>query len=127
MAKKSNISVEEYLKNFPADIREISNGLRDLIKEIIPNNIEAVYTGWKLIGFRAVEGKKSYYFCFIAPFNDKVKLGFEYGNLMGKSRLLISGGSQIKYVEIKNIKEIDEEKIGRFISKASVLAVEKHI
>ncbi|RPJ24295.1 MAG: hypothetical protein EHM33_18300 [Chloroflexi bacterium] len=60
-------SPEEFLSNFPPAMQRLANELRTLVKETVPNTNEAVYTGWKLIGYRAREGRHDAYFCFIAP------------------------------------------------------------
>src|SRR5215207_527676 len=73
---------EQFLAPFPHEIRALADQLRQLIKQAILNTIEAVYPGWKLIGYREQDGKRSRYFCFVAPFEDRVMLGFEYGVLM---------------------------------------------
>jgi hypothetical protein len=49
------------------------------VKETVPNGKEAVYTGWKLIGYRVKVGKRDAYSCLIAPFDQRVVPGFEDG------------------------------------------------
>jgi hypothetical protein len=57
---------DEFLSMFPPDVQARANELRALVKETIPHVTEAVYTGWKLIGYRVKKGKRSAYFCLIA-------------------------------------------------------------
>jgi PAS domain S-box-containing protein len=78
-ARRPAPSPEAFFAAFPPNIRAIAEDLRSLVKETVPSVIEAVYPGWRLIGYRVVIGKRSAYFGFIAPFEDKVFLGFEYG------------------------------------------------
>ncbi len=75
-------TVKEFLSPFPPNIRVIAEHLRKLIKQAVPDVSEAVYLGWKLIGYRVKSGKDDCYFGFIAPFKDRIELGFEYGFLL---------------------------------------------
>jgi hypothetical protein len=127
MMKKEEIAVEEYLEKFPTEIKIIANKLRDIILDTIPNINEAVYTGWKLIGYKIIKGNKSFYFCFIAPFDNKVNLGFEYGYKMTENILLKSAGKQVKYVEFEALSQINIQEIQQLIGEAAMLAVEKSL
>jgi hypothetical protein len=49
---------DEFLSAFPSEIQALANQLRGLVKETIPSVREAVYTGWKLIGYRVKKGKR---------------------------------------------------------------------
>jgi hypothetical protein len=73
------LSPDEFLAPFPQPIQALAQELRTLVKCAVPNNVERVYPGWRLIGYCAVSGRKTYYFCFVAPLLDHVRLGFEYG------------------------------------------------
>ena len=42
---------EQFLSGFPPEIAPLSNHLRGLIRRAVPDPIEAVYPGWKLIGY----------------------------------------------------------------------------
>ena len=50
-------SPEEFLPTFPPEMQTLANDLRALVKETVPNVKEAVYTGWKLIGYRVKKSK----------------------------------------------------------------------
>ena len=65
-------SPEEFLAAFPPDVQMLANELRVLVKETVPKITEAVYPGWKLIGYRVKQGRGSAYFCFIAPFENRI-------------------------------------------------------
>jgi hypothetical protein len=78
MPRPAKPSPEEFLYAFSPDVQALANELRALVKETIPNVKEAVYTGWKLISYRVKKGKWDAYFCFIAPFENRVMLGFEF-------------------------------------------------
>ena len=57
---------EQFLSGFPPEIAALSNHLRGLIRRAVPDPIEAVYPGWKLIGYRVRDGARDRYFGYIA-------------------------------------------------------------
>lgn len=66
---------EPFLRTDPEPIARLGERLREVVKGAVPGALEAVYTGWRLIGYRRPERAGSRYFCFIAPFEDRVALG----------------------------------------------------
>jgi len=84
---------------------------------------EAVYTGWRLIGYRLRDGRRSRYFCYIAPFEARVTLGFEYGVLLSNDAGLLEGtGTQVRYVTIRELDDIREQELTTLIAEAAAMA-----
>lgn len=119
-------SVEKYLEQFPPHVRQCAEELRLLISDVIPNHIERVYKGWKLIGYRVKNGSKSFYFAFIYPTDEKVALGFEYGVLLHDPDKLLSGtGNQVRQIVFQKKNEIKKKQIVPLILEAAAIATEK--
>jgi hypothetical protein len=119
-------SPEEFLSTFPSEIQELANELRSLVKETIPNVKEAVYTGWKLIGYRVKKGRRDAYFCFIAPFPNRIMLGFEYGIQLFDPGLRLEGdGTQVRYLTVREKEDIERESFRAFIVEAAQIALQK--
>lgn len=117
---------EEFLSTFPPEIQELANELRVLIKETLPNVKEAVYTGWKLIGYRVKKGSRDAYFCFIAPFPNRVMLGFEYGIQIFDPSLRLEGdGTQVRYLTVREKEDIERECFRVFIAEAAQIALQR--
>ena len=117
-------TVEQFLRRYPEDVREIVSALRTLIRKTIPDVREAVYPGWKLIGYRVVENKRDAYFCFIAPAEDRVFLGFEYGALLSDpDRLLMGDTKQVRHVVIVQKNDILPDKLSRLITEGAMTAL----
>ena len=117
---------DEFLATFPPEIQKLANELRALVKETIPNVKEAVYTGWKLIGYRVKKGRSDAYFCFIAPFENRVMLGFEYGIQLFDPTLRLEGeGTQVRYLTIREREDIEPEIFRAFIAEAAQIALER--
>src|SRR5262245_29854541 len=116
-------SPEQFLAAYPPAIQALADHLRALIKRTIPNVDEAVYVGWRLIGYRVREGRRSRYFCFVAPFEDRVALGFEYGVLLTNEAGLLEGsGSQVRYVTIRRTEDLHEEELAALVAEAAMAA-----
>ena len=112
-------SPEQFLATFPPEIRALANQLRSLVTRTVPEVDEAVYTGWCLIGYRV----RSRYFCFIAPFEDRVALGFEYGVLLANDAGLLEGtGTQVRHVTIRHVQDIREPDLAALIAEAAIVA-----
>jgi hypothetical protein len=117
---------DEFLAAFPPEVQKLANELRALVKETIPNVKEAVYTGWKLIGYRVKKGRTGAYFCFIAPFENRVMLGFEYGIQLFDPTLRLEGeGTQVRYLTIREQADIESEVFRAFIVEAAQIALER--
>ena len=117
---------EEFLSTFPPEMQELANELRSLVKEAIPNVREAVYTGWKLIGYRVKKGRSDAYFCFIAPFPNRIMLGFEYGIQLFDPELRLEGdGTQVRYLTVREKEDIDPESFRAFIAEAAQIALQR--
>ncbi len=117
---------EEFLSVFPPEIQRLANELRVLVKETVPNVKEAVYTGWQLIGYRVKKGRSDAYFCFIAPFENRVMLGFEYGVQLFDPNLWLEGdGTQVRYLTVREQEDIEPEVFRVFIAEAAQIALER--
>ena len=114
---------EQFLATFPTDIQLLAGHLRALIRRTVPNVDEAVYSGWQLIGYRVRDGGRSWYFCYIAPFENRVMLGFEYGVLLSNDAGLLEGtGTQVRYVTIREPEDIRDQELAALIAEAAAVA-----
>jgi len=117
---------DEFLSTFPPEIQELAAELRALVKETTPNVKEAVYTGWNLIGYRVKQGRRDAYFCFIAPFPNRIMLGFEYGIQLFDPELRLEGeGTQVRYLTIREKEDIEPEVFRTFIAEAAQIALQR--
>jgi hypothetical protein len=82
MAAPQSIPPDLFLSDYPPDIREIAERLRGVVHEAVPEAIERVRTGWRLIGYDVPVERRTRYFAFVAPELEHVHLGFEYGAWM---------------------------------------------
>ncbi|SRR6266508_5207063 len=86
-----SIPPDLFLVGYPAGIQAAAERLRAVVLEAVPNAIERVRTGWRLVGYDVPVGKRSRYFAFVAPEIEHVHLGFEYGVWMADPDRLLQG------------------------------------
>jgi hypothetical protein len=85
------IPPELLLEGYPPGIQSAAERLRAIVREAVPDAIERVRTGWRLIGYDVPVGKRSRYFAFVVPELEHVHLGFEYGIWMTDPYDLLRG------------------------------------
>jgi hypothetical protein len=85
------IPPEALLADFPDGIRKAAQTLRSIVRCAVPESIERVRGGWRLIGYEVPDGRHSRYFAYIAPEPIHVHLGFEYGAWMEDPDGLLEG------------------------------------
>jgi hypothetical protein len=82
---------EAFLASYPDGIRAAAETLRAIVRRAVPESVEAVRSGWRLIGYEVPAGRRSRYFAYIAPEPIHVHLGFEYGAWMEDPDKLLQG------------------------------------
>ena len=117
------IEIEEYIALYPPEIRALCEELRALIKEVVPGVQEALYRGWQLIGYRTPAASTNRYFCFIAPYGDRVRLGFEWGVLLAdEAGLLQDSGTQVRSLYLSDTADLQPHIITAYLVEAARVA-----
>jgi hypothetical protein len=79
-----------------------------------------------LIGNRVREGRRDAYFCFIAPFENRIMLGFEYGIQLFDPNLRLEGdGTQVRYLTMCEQDDIEPEVFRAFIAESAQIALQR--
>lgn len=105
------IPPEALLDDFPPPMQAIAHRLRAVIEIAVPDAIERVRPGWRLIGYDVPVAAKRVYFAYIAPEAEHVHLGFEWGVLMDDPRRLLRGAGitkQVRWLTFLAADEIDD-------------------
>jgi hypothetical protein len=120
------IPPELFLDGYAPDIRELAERLRGIVHQAVPEAIERVRTGWRLIGYDVPIGRRTRYFAFVAPEPEHVHLGFEYGAWMADPAGLLLGAhlklKKVRFVTYQPGDAIPADALVRYTREAADLA-----
>ena len=85
------IPPDAFLAAYPPGIREGANQLRAVVRQAVPDAIERVRPGWRLIGYEVPVGRRTRYFAWVAAEPKHVHLGFEFGIAMADPDRMLEG------------------------------------
>jgi hypothetical protein len=125
MSRVEGIPPEALLDDFPPPMQAIAHGLRQVVKTAIPDAMERVRPGWRLIGYDLPIRKNGVYFAYVAPENHHVHLGFEHGWAMADPHGLLQGEGitrQVRWLTFVDPDEIDVERCVELIHEAAAVA-----
>jgi hypothetical protein len=101
-----SIPPEAFLALYPEPMRRIAESLRGVVRRAVPDAIERVRPGWRLIGYDIPRSRgRSTYFCYVAPEPAHVHLGFEYGAFMSDPDGLLLGAGVTRRVRWVTLRE----------------------
>lgn len=126
MAERPPVPPDVFLSGYAPEIREIADRLRDIVGEAVPDAIERVRTGWRLIGYDIPVGRRTRYFAFVAPEPEHVHLGFEHGIWMADPDGILLGAHlnlrKVRYVTCLLGDPIPADLLVRYTREAAELA-----
>jgi hypothetical protein len=126
VAAKEPIPPDLFLSGYSPEIRDLAERLRSVVIQAVPEAVERVRTGWRLIGYDVPAGRRSRYFAFVAPEPEHVHLGFEYGVWMTDPDALLRGAhlklKKVRYVTYVPGDRIPIEALVRYAREAAALA-----
>jgi hypothetical protein len=121
------IPTELFLAGYPPGIRSIAERLCDVVMRAVPDAIERVRPGWRLIGFDVPVGTRTRYFAFVAPEVEHVHLGFEYGVWMADPHDLLRGAHldlrKVRFVTYEPGNPVPDGDLVQYTRDAAQLAV----
>jgi hypothetical protein len=117
---------ELFLADHPDEIRDLAEQLREVVREAVPEAIERVRSGWRLIGYDIRVGRRTRYFAFVAPEPEHVHLGFEHGVWMTDPDGILLGAHldlrKVRYVTYQPGDAIPTDVLVRYTRDAAELA-----
>lgn len=117
------IPPEVLLESYPDDIRAQAAILRAIVRRAVPDAIERVRGGWRLIGYEVPVGRRRRYFAYIAPEPIHIHLGFEYGAWMDDPERRLEGAHlrlrQVRYLTFRPGEPIPEAVCAALVREAA--------
>jgi hypothetical protein len=118
---------EALLAAYPPPMRAIAERLRAIVRRAVPDAVERVRPGWRLIGYDVPSGpRRLSYFCYVAPEVEHVHIGFEYGVFMSDpDRLLVGEGvtRKVRWLTFRSDDPIEERQLIELVREGARLAL----
>ena len=120
------IPPELFLSGYSPAIQDVADRLRAVVHRAVPDAVERVRTGWRLIGYDVSVGRRTRYFAFVAPELEHVHLGFEYGVWMTDPDALLLGAHlklrKVRYVTYRPGDRMPAATLVEYTREAATLA-----
>jgi len=117
---------ELLLEGYSPGIRASAERLRAVVRQAVPDAIERVRIGWRLIGYDVPVGKRTRYFAMVWPEPEHVHLGFEYGVWMDDPAGILRGAHlrlrKVRFVTYEPSEPIPESTLVDYTRQAARLA-----
>lgn len=116
------VTPEDLLAPYPPHLREVAEALRALVRSTVPEAIEKVREGWRLIGYDIPVRRGSRFFAWVWPEFEHVHIGFEHGVLMTDPDRVLRGAElrlkRVRYLTLTSTAEMEPERIAAFLRQA---------
>jgi hypothetical protein len=117
---------DAFLEPYPADIRAAAEVLRAVVKRAVPDAVERVRPGWRLIGYDLPVGRRSVYFAWVAPEPAHIHLGFQVGIFMADPDRILKGAhlrlKKVRYLTFRPGQPIPEPQLVELTLEAARIA-----
>ena len=118
---------EALLEAFAPGIVEAATILRTIVRRAVPDAIERVRPGWRLIGYDVPIGRTTRFFAYVAPEPIHVHLGFECGIWLADPDRMLEGAHlglrKVRYVTFGVGEAIPEVPLVALTREAAGLAI----
>ncbi len=115
-----------FLASYPDGIRTAADRLRAIVRRAVPEAIERVRPGWRLIGYDLPVGRRTAYFAYVAPEPIHVHLGFELGTFLTDRDRLLEGAHlglrKVRFVTYREGEPIPEAQLEVLTREAARIA-----
>lgn len=119
------IPPEALLEQCPPAMAALAHRLRDVVGQAVPDAVERVRPGWRLIGYDVPVGRRLAYFAWIMPERAHVHLGFPKGvRLVDPDRALEGEGitTAARWFTLIDPEQLDDARLRHFCRLAADLA-----
>lgn len=114
-------NIDEFLSKYEVAVINIANSIHNIIISTLPEIKVTLDIQAKMIAF-SYGNKYSQMICAIFPSKKAVKLSFNRGTTLQNFYPSLSGNAKItRYLEFKDLKDIDKSEIIQFLLKANEL------
>lgn len=120
MSSESEKAFNEVLAGFSPAVQTVAGEARALIYALLPPVVEVVWAKQKTIGYGTGPKKMSEHFCWLAPYNKHVVLGFNYGaELPDPTHILEGTGKLFRHVRLETVADVRQPAVEALIKVAT--------
>lgn len=120
MGASSRQKFEDMLSEFDPKVQALALEARALIHTVMPRVVEVVWERQRIAGYGTGPKKNTEHFCYIAPFNQHVNLGFNYGSELPDPEGLLEGsGKLFRHVRLTAAEDLERSGVRRLVEVAS--------
>jgi len=88
---------EVLLEDYPPAMAALAKGLREVVRRAVPEAVERVRPGWRVIGYDVpLGGRRTAFFAWIMPQREHVHLGFPKGVQLHDPDGMLQGEGEAK-------------------------------
>ena len=125
MAEADPVPPDLFLAGYPIEVQDLAEQLRAVVRDAVPEAIERVRVGWRIIGYDVPVGRKTRYFAFVAPEPKHVHIGWERGIWMADPDGILRGAhlklKRVRYVTYEPGDAIPTETLVAYTIEAAAL------
>ena len=120
MSKSDTSDLLEFLKPFPADVKETALWLREFVWDLYPNCNELIYDNYNALAFGwSPTDRLPHTFCSVAVLSKYVHFGFYWGSqIHDPEKMLLGKGNQYRYIIVKNRNDFPKTYIKKLLKEA---------
>ncbi len=121
----ASLPPELLLESYPPPMAALSEGLRRVVRAAVPEAIERVRPGWRVIGYDVPVGRRTAFFAWVMPQVEHVHLGFPRGVLLDDPEGALEGVGITKaarWFTLERPSDLGDERLARFARVAADLA-----
>jgi len=95
--RRDALPPEVLLEDYPPAMAALALALRKIVLGAVPEAVERVRPGWRIIGYDApISGKRTAFFAWIMPQREHVHLGFPWGVMLIDRDGVLQGEGEAK-------------------------------
>ena len=119
-------AIADFLAEYPAPIAAQAQRLRRAVHEAVPNAVERIRPGWRLIGFDLPITRRGIYFAWVWPEPEHIHVGWQVGTLMADPLGLLRGAhlrlKKVRYLTYGPRDRIERRVVIEFTGDAARIA-----
>jgi hypothetical protein len=127
MTTSDAIPPDLFLSGYPPPIVDLAQRLRDVVHEAVPEAIERVRIGWRIIGYDVPIGRRTRYFAFVGPEPEHCHLGWANGIWLTDPDGMLRGAHlrlrKVRFVTYEPGDRVPVDALRRFTRESADLAV----